>query len=133
MYICLFEGRKKRGTAFIKINFLLSKTKTDLYAVIYRKWLEAGRREFLFRDHLLYKNGPFKVIFSTPPGYPLLTANGQGPKASKKSCRSKTLNFVKIFRPGLSLRLLHSQEFRMVTHNRYPQEISKQGNTPESL
>lgn len=48
MYQCMFEGRKKgRETAFVKIISSLGKTKMDLCAVIYRKWLGAGRVERL--------------------------------------------------------------------------------------
>lgn len=70
----MFEGRKmSRGTAFVKVTFSLRKTKMDLCAVIYRKWLEAGRRERLlfFLEIISYtKNRPFKDIFSTHQDIP---------------------------------------------------------------
>ena len=137
IYVCLFEGRKKRREiAFMKINFSLSKTKMDLCAVIYGKWLEAGRREWLVsfqRSLVPQRMGHLQTYLAAPRIFLLNSPNGQGPKPSKQLCESKTLNFVKISDwplTWLSVRLLHSQEFRTVTHNRHPQEISKQGNTP---
>lgn len=103
----------------------------DLCAVTCRKWLDAGRREWLVfffpRDRLLYKEWTIKSHILHLPAHPLLTVSRQDSKSSKPGGR--TLQWLQTHP---SLRLLHSHQVRMVPFNRDTQETSTEGNALET-